>query len=205
MKKHGMNNNKQYWSLLLPVAILLFCLPGSRQPQRLENQELQAAFVSVASDSLKTEYKVLVTGDLPELELVPQRDGSTHSYRDGKERIATALRVRDALAKAGMSFSNIDMTLTPTGVDKIGEKVILHAIEETAEHFTYLPPSNDSRPQVTESRINHDFVFSVTAVADCQGISPYGVCLSGERYLLIEDIVEPRLIRPADGSPTKHR
>ena len=200
-----MNISKPYWVLLLPVAALFFSLPGSIPIQRMENNELQTALARVASDSLKAGYDVLVTGNHPEHELPPQRDCVTRSYRDGKERIATALRVRDAEAKYGRSFSSVDVTLTPMGVDKVGGKVILHAIEEEVEHYGFVTPPKDSRPQVTESRTNHDFVFSVTAVPDCDSSAPYIVCLSGERFLLIEDIIEPQLLHQEHGDfPIKH-
>jgi hypothetical protein len=189
-----MNFGKQHLALLLPVVALLFSLPGSIPIQPLENAELQAALTKVASDSLKDEYDVLVTGRQPEQSLIPQRDCVARFYVEGKERIATALRMRAAAAKSGMNFSSIDITLTPKGIDEINGRIILHAIEEKVEHFNFITPPTDGRPQVTESRINHDFVFSVAAAPDCDGTAPYSVCLSGERFLLIEDIIEPQLL-----------
>src|SRR5436853_5068950 len=101
-----MNISKPAWVLLLPVAALFFSLPGSIPIQRLENNELQTALARVASDSLKAEYDVLVTGQQPEHDVIPQRDCVARFYVEGKERIATALRMRAGESSVGRNYSS---------------------------------------------------------------------------------------------------
>jgi hypothetical protein len=196
---------KQRWVLLLPVIVLIFSLPSAARRQRLEDNTLQSALTKIASDSLRDEYDILVTGRPPEQNLIPQRDCVTRLYVEGKERIATALRRGEGEAKdAGRIYSSVDMTLTPQGMEKVNGRIILHAIEEIVMHFNSITHPRDGRPQTTEVRTNHDFVFSVAAAPDCYGTAPYRVCLSGERFLLIEDILEPQLLHEGHSFTIKH-
>jgi hypothetical protein len=186
-----MKIRKPYWPLVLTITTSLFSLSGSMPVQRLDNDELQSALTRVAYDSLKAEYDVLVTGKRPEYELITQQDKVTRSYMKSEERIAAALRIRNGEAENGRIISGVDVTLIPKGISKIDGKIILHAIEDKIEHYNNVSPTTDSAPQVTESGTKHDFIFTITTTPDCDGTTPHIVCLSGARYLLIEDVLEP--------------
>lgn len=181
--------------VLIPMVFLVFKSTYSSVQQIPNADELQPLLTKVALASLRSESDILVTGENPTDMPVPQHDGMTHSYRTGEERIATAIRVREGMINAGMPYTKIEIRLSSHGVKKDGDKIILHAIEEKAEHFTYTDPARNSAPTLTESRINHDFIFSLAPETSAPSDGIKTINFNGYNYTLVEDITEPQLVK----------
>ena len=179
---------------LLVAVFLAFEFIAPTQPTQMTG-ELQPALTETALASLNAEYNLLITGKSEGIELVPRHDGMTQQYYTGLERVATALRVREGSLKSGRRYTTVEVALHPRGLERRAGEFILHAVEETSEHFAFDNPSFTSQPSVTESRTEHDFIFAAEQLSDVHGETPFSIRVGAFEYVLIEDVTEPQLVR----------
>lgn len=179
------------FSLVAVLLALKFIAPT--QPIQM-TEELQTALTETALASLKAEYNLLITGKSEGIELVPRHEGMTQQYHTGLERVASALRVREGSLKSGRRYTTVDVTLRVRGLEGRKGELILHAVEETSEHFAFDNPSFASQPSVTESRREHDFIFVAEPLSDVHRETTFRIRVGAFEYVLTEDITEPQLV-----------
>ncbi len=178
-------------SLVAVLLALQFIAPT--QPTQM-TEELQTALTETALASLNAEYNLLITGKSEGIELVPRHEGMTQQYHTGLERVASALRVREGSIKSGRRYTTVEVALHPRGLERRAGEFILHAVEETSEHFAFDNPSFTSQPSVTKSRTDHDFIFVAEPLSDVHRETPFSIRVGTFEYALIEDITEPQLV-----------
>jgi hypothetical protein len=179
------------FSLVAVLLALKFIAPT--QPTQM-TEELQTALTETALASLKAEYNLLITGKSEGIELVPRHEGMTQQYHTGVERVASALRVREGSLKSGRRYMTVDVALRVRGLEERKGELILHAVEETSEHFAFDNPSFASQPNVTESRREHDFIFVAEPISDGHRQIPFSIRVGTFEYVLKEDVTEPQLV-----------
>ena len=181
--------------ILLPTAALLLSIIVLYSAETRQQPEgLEAALIGVSLHSLKSEYDILVTGDTPAHGLVPRRDGMTRMYLTGEDRIAAALRVREAAAKYGRRYASVQVKLNPEGIETRGDKLILQANEETDEVFAY-DDSAIKKSHMTQGKTKHNFIFSVVTLPHPHSDGSYTIVVGEFAYTLIEDITEPQMVQ----------
>jgi hypothetical protein len=180
--------------LLLVAVFLAFESIAPTQPTQM-TAELETALTETALASLNAEYNLLITGKSEGIELVPRHEGMTQQYHTGLERVASALRVREGSIKSGRRYTTVEVALRAHGLERRKGEFILHAVEETSEHFAFDNPSFASMPSVTESRREHDFIFAAEPISDVHGETPFSIRVGAFEYVLIEDVTEPQLVR----------
>jgi hypothetical protein len=109
------------------------------------------------------------------------------------------LQVRDSGLERGVRYTGVEVALTPSGVERRGNKVILHAKDSFTEHREYVPVSPEL-PTETRGITNHDFVFSADVASAGTTLGPYSVDVGGLVYTLILDVSEPQMLQSRDGS-----
>jgi hypothetical protein len=179
--------------LLLVAVFLAFESIVPTQPTQM-TAELQTALTETALASLNAEYNLLITGKSEGIELVPRHEGMTQQYHTGLERVASALRVREGSIKSGRRYTTVEVALRARGLERRKGEFILHAVEETSEHFAFDNPSFASQPSVTESRREHDFIFAAEPISNVHGETPFSIRVGAFEYVLIEDVTEPQLV-----------
>jgi len=182
--------------VLLAVGVLAFkTLPRSGQVPT----DLEKVLNEPALASLKTDYDVLVTGKRPADGLVARLNGWSGTYLTGDARIDAGLQVRDSGLERGVRYTGVEVALTPLGVERHGNKVILHAKDSFTEHREYAPVSPEL-PTETIGITNHDFMFSADLASASTTLGPYSVEVGGIVYTLILDVSEPQMLKSQDGS-----
>lgn len=178
--------------LLIPLAAFLFAKLSHSQ-HRLP-ATLEAVLTEQAFTFLKNESNILITGSPPQEGLVPRHNGMSGSEFSGEERIAASLRSRESSLQHGKHYASIEITLNPGGIDERYGEIILHAVDNKVEHFTFDPEPSQPIPHLYEETTHHDFIFSVTPLSATIYSKPYSVRVGDFEYTLIRDITEPQLL-----------
>ena len=161
--------------------------------------DLDKALNEAALASLQTDCNVLVNGKRPVDGLVARLDGRSRTYLTGDARIDAGLQVRDSGLERGVRYIGVEVALTPSGVERRGKKVILHARDSFTEHREYVLVSPEL-PKETTGVTDHDFVFSADRASAGTTLGPYSVEVGGIVYTLILDVREPQVLQSRDGS-----
>jgi hypothetical protein len=107
--------------------------------------------------------------------------------------------MRENALERGVHYTGVEVTLIPSGVERRGDKVILHARDRFTEHREFDLPVPTGLPTESGGVTNHDFVFSVAPVSGTRP-RPFSVEVGGTVYTLILDVNEPQLLQSRDGS-----
>jgi hypothetical protein len=176
------------------VALLLF---GGRPLQVKVTKELQSALVELALSLLQAEHNILVSGELPANRLVPHHQGMTRTLLTGAEWEQKLLAIRKGALESGIRYTQIDVTLSPRGVEQHGDTVVLRARDHIIEYISYERPLLSGRSNNAQEKSDHDFVFSVQPINADSGGS-YTVDVDGLRFTLVKDVTEPQMLKEED-------
>ena len=139
------------------LALLLFIgVPRFRAHHQQSN--LTQRLTTMALQSLKDEYDVLVTGKAPVTPLIPHDDEWGHQ-RSSDERLADVLGRWRQATDDGRPYTSVDVNLEPHDVEVVRDGMILHATELVSLHFRWEGRPSDPARDVTKMKIPHDFVF----------------------------------------------
>jgi hypothetical protein len=161
--------------------------------------DLEKPLNEVALASLQTDHNILVTGDRPADGLVARLNGWSRTYLTADDRIEAGLKGRESGLERGVRYTGVEVALTPVGVERQGNKVILHAKDSVTEHREYLPAWPEM-PTETREATNHDFVFSSVRASASTTPSSYSVEVGGIVYTLILDVNEAQMLQRRHGS-----
>jgi hypothetical protein len=186
-------------ALISIVGFLILSSTSSPQSPQL-SEEIENSLTQLALASLKVEYNILTTGYPPVEGLISRFDRSTGSHLSGEERIKSLITYRENALQKGKRYTNIDITLDSTSFEQINDRVILHAMDNIIEYFTFDTSPSPPLPNKSEGITKHDFVFSVEASSNTYTQKPYSIHIGGFQYTLIEDITEPQMLNSADDS-----
>jgi hypothetical protein len=107
--------------------------------------------------------------------------------------------MREKALERGVRYTGVEVTLLPSGVERRGNKVILHAKDSFTEHRQFEVPVPPGFPTKARGVTNHDFVFSVARLSGTRP-GPFSVEVDGTVYTLILDVSEPQILQSRDGS-----
>jgi hypothetical protein len=124
----------------------------------LQGSDPNTRLTSLALQSLKDEYDVLVTGKAPLAPLIPHDDEWGHP-RSSDERLADVLGRRRLATEEGRPYTSVDVDLEPHGVENVHDGIILHATEQVTLHYKREGRVVGPEYDVTKMRLEHDFVF----------------------------------------------
>ena len=187
------------------VGLILVLLAAGLLPFKVVRQsgqlpaDLEKALNETALASLQKEHNVLVTGKRPADGLVARLNGWSGTYLTGDARIDAGLQLRDTGLERGVRYKGVEVALAPSGVERRGNKVILHAKDSFTEHREYVSLSPEL-PTETRGVTNHDFVFSAVPASAGTTPGPHSVEVGGIVYTLILDVSEPQMLQSRDGS-----
>jgi hypothetical protein len=182
--------------VLLAVGLLVFKFVPRAEQLRAD---LEKPLNEVALASLQTDYNVLVTGDLPSDGLIARLNGWSRTYLTADERIEAGLKLRESGLERGVRYTGVEVALTPVGVERQGNKVVLHAKDRFTEHREYTP-AWPGAPTESGGVTNHDFVFSSVRASANTTPSSYSVQVGGIVYTLILDVNGAQMLQRRHGS-----
>ena len=165
--------------------------------------DLQTALTEQALASLKNEYDILIKGIAPPDGLVPRLVGMARLEFSAEERTAALLKSRESALQHGKHYASIEVSLNPVGLEEREGVVVLHAVGNVTEHFTFDFSPSPPVPDVYEESTHYDFIFSVTPVGADLSNKPYTVRMGGFQYTLTKDITEPQLLKVSDEEKDK--
>jgi hypothetical protein len=183
--------------IILLGAVLLTLRVGVR-PAQLP-PDLEQALNEEALASLKAAHNVIVDGKRPTDGLVARLNAWSRTYLSGDEYLNNTLRMREKELERGVHCTGVEVTLVPSGVERRGNKVKLHARDRFTEHREFDVPVPPGFPTESGGVTNHDFVFSVAPVSGPRP-GPFSVEVRGTVYTLILDVNEPQLLQSRDSS-----
>jgi Putative amidase domain len=139
----------------------------------------QQQLTQIALQNLQAEYNSMISGNSPTEVLIPRFDGQSGQEISSSQRTVSAQTANNKLAKYGIHYTSIDVSLTPLGIRNNGVNLLLDATEQSTFHCT----SNDpSAPTQWEQVVPHTFVFqqiqaNYQLTYDSTGCDPYGYYL----------------------------
>src|SRR5215469_18304285 len=119
-----MSTAKAASMIMLVGAVLLASRAGLRQAQL--PPDLEQALNEQALASLKAAHNVVVDGKRPTDGLVARLNAWSRHYLSGDEYLNNTLRMREKALERGVRYTGVEVTLAPSGVERRGNKVILH-------------------------------------------------------------------------------
>ena len=119
-----------------------------------EDRALMETLARQARGLLEAEHNIKVHGSPPPQALVTRFDGETRRERSAEERIAIGQTVFQDNLRRARRISRVEVKLTPLGLRREGEKVLLDALEETTQTYSIDPGGPPA-----EEQIEHVFVF----------------------------------------------
>ncbi|PYP85866.1 MAG: hypothetical protein DMF61_15000 [Blastocatellia bacterium AA13] len=137
-----------------PVLMRQTGLTGFSSIQGSADQALIETLTRQAKAMLEAEHNIKVHGSPPPQVLVTRFDGETRKERSAEERIAVGQRVFQDNFRRGRTISRVEVKLTPLGLRRDGEKVLLDALEETTQYY-----SIDRGGPPAGEQVEHVFVF----------------------------------------------
>jgi len=189
---------------IILAAALLFVEFSHSERNRLP-AGLQDALTDQALAFLRNEYSILITGDSPVEGLVSRLSGMSRLEMSGEDRIVALQKGRENSLQHGKHYSSIDVDLTSVSIEKHDGIVVLHAVENVVERFTFDQPISPAVPDIYEESTHHDFLFSVSSLSVSAPGKPYTARISGLEYTLTKDITEPQLLNVSNGEEKEDR
>ena len=178
-------------------VLLLSGFSTSTTGYPIQDREVLQRLTVKALQTLKDEYNVLTTGIRSTGPLLPHQN-ERGQRRSSDERLSDVLGRRQEAMKAGRPYTKVDIDLQPHGADVVGDKTILHATEDVVRHFTFNRGKRDPERDVTQMRIEHDFVFTTQpqSVSGTASRNPAIVTvayrpLGGQEQMIIADQLPP--------------
>lgn len=154
-----MHTRSQPLISLIAVALLLVAslttLPGTQAAASTMSVD---TLTRQAADSLRAEYQVLVSGEVPRRGLTPRVDEFGAS-QDGAARTRKALARRSGNAHAGLSFTSAEVELSDVSVLVVDEELRLNATERVTLAFRSVNYVHNPARDRMVSLIGHTFVF----------------------------------------------
>lgn len=178
-------------------VLLLSGFSTSTTGYPIQDREVLQRLTVKALQTLKDEYNVLTTGIRSTGPLLPHQN-ERGQRRSSDERLSDVLGRRQEAIKAGRPYTKVDIDLQPHGADVVGDKTILHATEDVVLHFTFNRGKRDPERDVTQMRIEHDFVFTTQpqSVSGAATRNPAVVTVAyrplvGQEQMIIADQLPP--------------
>jgi hypothetical protein len=199
IERDGFMSVRRVGILLVFVAGTLLAFKIVPQRQQLP-ANLEQALNEQALANLDAAHNIVVTGNRPADGLVPRLNAWSRTYLTSDEYINNALKMREKGLEIGVRYTSVEVTLTPSGIERDGNRVILHAKDRFTEHRVYDVLLSSTLPTESGGVTNHDFVFSTAHPSGSKKAGPYSVEVDGIVYTLILDVNEPQMLHSRDAS-----